>query len=108
MKNLSNRYLFNIEEEASNPAGAGRATNKEFIIASVYSQETRKGQVDLNQVIYTDMRPSRKLIDMFLCTDGLPVSMSDKFQGYKNRGRISESGFPFDFLCRFICYEPDS
>ena len=86
MKNLSNRYLFNIEEEASNPAGAGRATNKEFIIASVYSQETRKGQVDLNQVIYTDMRPSRKLIDMFLCTDGLPVSMSDKFQGYKNPG----------------------
>ena len=86
MKNLSSRYLFNIEEEASNPAGAGRATNKEFIIASVYSQETRKGQVDLNQVIYTDMRPSRKLIDMFLCTDGLPVSMSDKFQGYKNPG----------------------
>ena len=39
MKNLSNRYLFNIEEEASNPAGAGRATNKEFIIASVYSQD---------------------------------------------------------------------
>ena len=37
MKNLSSRYLFNIEEEASNPAGAGRATNKEFIIASVYS-----------------------------------------------------------------------
>ena len=33
-----------------------------------------------------DMRPSRKLIDMFLCTDGLPVSMSDKFQGYKNPG----------------------
>jgi len=65
MRNMSNRYLFNIEEEASNPAGAGRATNKEFIIASVYSQETRKGQVDLNQVIYTDMRPSRKLIDMF-------------------------------------------
>ena len=53
MKNLSSRYLFNIEEEASNPAGAGRATNKEFIIASVYSQETRKGQVALNQVIYT-------------------------------------------------------
>ena len=86
MRNMSNRYLFNIEEEASNPAGAGRATNKEFIIASVYSQETRKGQVDLNRVIYTDMRPSRKLIDMFLCTDGLPVSMSDKFQGYKNPG----------------------
>ena len=49
MRNMSNRYLFNIEEEASNPAGAGRATNKEFIIASVYSQETRKGQVDLNR-----------------------------------------------------------
>lgn len=86
MNNMSNRYLFNIEEEASNPAGAGRSTNKEFIIASIYSQQTRKGQIALNQVIYTDMRPSRKLIDMFPCTDGLPVSMSPRFQGYKNPG----------------------
>lgn len=86
MNNMSNRYLFNIEEEASNPAGAGRGTNKEFIIAAIYSQDTRKGQVALNQVIFTDMRPSRKLIDMFLCTDGLPASMSDKFKGYKSPG----------------------
>lgn len=86
MNNLSNRYLFNIEEDASNPAGAGRATNKEFIIAAVYSQATRKGQVNLNQVIFSDMRPSRKLIDMFLCSDGLPVNISDKFGGYKTPG----------------------
>lgn len=45
MKNLSSRYLFNIEEEASNPAGAGRATNKEFIIASVYSQKRVKDRL---------------------------------------------------------------
>lgn len=86
MQNLSNRYLFNIEEDASNPAQAGRATNKEFIIAAVYSIATRKGQVDLNMVISRDMRPSRKLIDMFLCTDGLPINLSDKFQGYRKPG----------------------
>lgn len=86
MRNQSNRYLFNIEEEASNPAKKGRDSNKEFIIAAIYSVDTRKGQVNLNRVIYNDMRPSRKLIDMFLCTDGLPVSMSDKFKGYKNPG----------------------
>ena len=86
MRNQSNRYLFNIEEEGSNPAKKGRDSNKEFVIAAVYSIDTRKGQVNLNRVIYNDMRPSRKLIDMFLCTDGLPISMSDKFKGYKTPG----------------------
>ena len=85
MKNLSNRYLFNIEEAGSNPAGAGRDTNKEFVIAAVYSRDTRKGQVELSRIVYT-LRPSRKLVDMFLCSDGLPISMSDKFKGYKTPG----------------------
>lgn len=86
MKNQSNRYLFNIEEPGSNPVGAGRDTNKEFIIASIYSQDTRKGQIDLNRIIYSDIRPSRKLMDMFLCNDGLPISVSNQFKGYHNPG----------------------
>jgi hypothetical protein len=36
MRNMSNRYLFNIEEEASIPAGAGRAYEQGIYIASVY------------------------------------------------------------------------
>lgn len=30
---------------------------------------------------------------MFLCTDGLPVSMSDKFQGYKNWDEFQNRDF---------------
>lgn len=92
MNNQSSYYLFNIEQAESNPGGYGRDTNKEFILYSVYSRDTRKGQIDLNRVVWT-LRPSRKMVDMFLCTNGLPIAQAGKdkdgnnvFKGYKQPG----------------------
>lgn len=85
MQNMSNRYLFCIESEGSNPAGKGKDTNKEFILYSVYDQKTRPASIDLTQTLWK-LTPSRKLIDMFVCTDGLPIDKSPKFQGYQKRG----------------------
>ena len=78
MQNMSNRYLFCIENEGSNPAGKGKDTNKEFILYSVYDQKTRPASIDLTQTLWK-LTPSRKLIDMFVCTDGLPIDKSPKF-----------------------------
>ena len=77
MQNMSNRYLFCIESEGSNPAGKGKDTNKEFILYSVYDQKTRPASIDLTQTLWK-LTPSRKLIDMFVCTDGLPIDKSPK------------------------------
>lgn len=85
MNNLSNRYLFCIENESSNNAGKGKDSNKEFIIYSVYDKATRPASIDLTQTLWK-LTPSRKLVDMFLCTDGLPITISDKFKGYHHRG----------------------
>lgn len=82
MNNLSNRYLFCIEDKESNPVGADRGTNNEFIIYSVFDRVAYPGKAELNRnLIY--VYPSRKLIDMFVCTNGMPVSESNElFKGY--------------------------
>lgn len=85
MENMSSRYLFNIEDETSNDAGKGKDSNKEFIIYSVYDKVLRPASIELNQGIWK-VTPSRKFIDMFLCTNGLPIADNPQFKGYKVPG----------------------
>ena len=85
IKNQSNLYLFNLEDAGSNPAGLTKSSNKEFILYGVYDINLRTGGVNLSHTVML-MIPSRKLIDMFLCTDGKPIDKSDLFQGYHKTG----------------------
>jgi len=82
MNNMSNRYLFCIEDAESNPGGYGRETNKEFIVYSVFDRDAAPGKFQLNlNMAY--VYPSRKLMDMFLCKNGLPVcENNEQFGGY--------------------------
>jgi hypothetical protein len=82
IKNRSSYYLFNIDGSASNPLNLDKTTNNEFILKSVYDFKLRPGGVNLSHTVQTYMVPNRKLIDMFLCTDGLPISKSPNFSGY--------------------------
>lgn len=75
-------YLFNLEGSDSNPAGVSKADNKEAIFRSVYDHTNRKSDTNLTHTEPAKM--TRKLIDMYLCTDGLPVHVSPLFKGYKN------------------------
>lgn len=79
--NKSNYYLFNLEDEGSNPAGLTKETNKEFILYGVYDYVLRQGGQNLTRTV-GNSRASRKLADMFVCTDGLPISRSPLFQGF--------------------------
>ncbi len=85
MNNMSSRYLFSIEDATSNPAGLDKTTNKEFIIANIYDQSLRPGGMNINQTVGY-FAASRKFMDMFLCSDGLPIQVSKKFQGYATIG----------------------
>ncbi len=75
-------YLFNLEGTNSNPAGVSKADNKEAIFRSVYDHVNRKSGTNLTHTQPAKM--TRKLIDMYLCTDGLPVHVSPLFKGYKD------------------------
>jgi len=75
-------YLFNLEDASSNPGGYTKADNKEFIFYSVYDYTNRKGNANLTHT--KPISPSRKMMDMYLCTDGLPIQYSPLFKGYQN------------------------
>lgn len=73
-------YLFNLEGADSNPAGLDKSSNKESIFRSVYDAVNRPSGMNLTHTWPAGM--TRKLADMYLCTDGLPVHLSPLFQGY--------------------------
>lgn len=73
-------YLFNLEGPESNPAGMSKADNKEAIFRSVFDHTNRKSNTNLTHT--EPARMSRKLMDMYLCSDGLPIHVSPLFQGF--------------------------
>ena len=82
LNNWSNLYLFNLEDEGSNPAGLDKSTNKEYILYSKFDFALRQGNTNISHTVAFYFAPSRKFMDMFLCSDGLPVDQSPLFQGY--------------------------
>ena len=82
LDNLSSNFLFNLEDAGSNPAGLDKSTNKEFIFYAKYDFILRQAGTLVSHVYQGRTKPSRKMIDMFLCTDGLPIDQSPLFQGY--------------------------
>lgn len=73
-------YLFCLEDGGGNPAGFTKADNMEFIWQTAFDFNYRKCGTYLSQFRATC--PTRKLVDMYLCTDGLPVQHSAVFEGH--------------------------
>ncbi len=75
-------YLYALEGSESNPNGLTKESNSEAIFRRCYDFALGTyGKLNL-----THSRPcsgSRKLMDMYLCTDGLPINISPLFKGYK-------------------------
>ncbi|MCL3781047.1 RagB/SusD family nutrient uptake outer membrane protein [Prolixibacteraceae bacterium JC049] len=77
-------YLFTLDDNVqTNPKSLNEAINKEFILVNKYDFNLRKspGAIYGNRVS-SRLCPTKKLADMFLCADGLPVSKSNLFEGY--------------------------
>ena len=77
----SSFYLFGLEETESNPYGASKSSNNEAILRKCFDYALQAyGGANI-----THSEPcggSRKLMDMFLCADGLPINKSSLFKGY--------------------------
>lgn len=81
MANSSSWYLFNLEDAGSNPGGYDKSTNKEFILYTVYDYTYKQGGINLSWTS-SQLYPSRKFVDLAVCSDGLPPEKSPLFQGY--------------------------
>jgi starch-binding outer membrane protein, SusD/RagB family len=76
------KYMFILEDEKSNPAGIQKSANKEYVLANRYSWSQRRIGNNITHTGGAGGGASKKLADMFLCQDGLPVEKSPLFQGY--------------------------
>ncbi|MDV7139161.1 RagB/SusD family nutrient uptake outer membrane protein [Maribacter sp. TH_r10] len=84
LDDLSSNFLFNLEDGGSNPGGLDKATNKEFILYGKYDFTFRQAGVLVSHVYEGRLKPSRKMMDLFLCDNGLPIDQTDRFGGYAN------------------------
>lgn len=78
---LSYYYMFNLDDANSNPKGLTKTNNNEYILSSHYDFTLLQGNANLTHTL-GGYGPSRKMMDMYLCTDGLPFSVSPLAKGY--------------------------
>lgn len=67
-------YYFNLEDAGSNPNGLDKSSDHEAIFRTVYDFVNRQGGMNMSHA--KPVGPTRKLMDMFLCKDGLPPHLS--------------------------------
>lgn len=79
--NQSSFYLFALEESDSNPYGVDKSSNDEAILRKCYDYSTQS-YGGSNITHSSPCGGNRKLMDMYLCSDGLPVHLSPLFKGY--------------------------
>jgi len=83
LNNQTMYYLFCLEDAGSNPAGLDKGSNSEFMLFSKYDFDLRQGDAQVSHTVEKRLQPNRKFMDMFLCTDGLPIKQSTLFKGYQ-------------------------
>lgn len=77
------KYMFILEDEKSNPASLGKSANKEYILSNRYSFTARQIRFNITKTCQDNVFwGTKKLADMYLCQDGLPIAKSPLFKGY--------------------------
>jgi len=74
------KYMFILENQKSNPAGINKSANKEYILANRYDQTIRQIRFNVSHTGAPGF--TRRLANIYLCSDGLPIDKSPLFQGY--------------------------
>ena len=82
--NDSYRYMFILEDAAQcNPAGIAKSANKEYIMTTRH-RDGDKLALNVTHAVTTSnvIWITRKMANMYLCDDGLPITKSPRFVGY--------------------------
>jgi starch-binding outer membrane protein, SusD/RagB family len=77
------KYLFILENVKSNPAGLKKVANNEYIFATRHDETIDPIGLNITHNCFANVQyVSRKLANMYLCTDGLPIGKSSVFLNY--------------------------
>jgi len=72
--------MFILENQKSNPASVTKTSNREYIQANRYDFTIRQINNNVSRTASTDL--TRQFVNLYLCSDGLPIEKSARFQGY--------------------------
>jgi len=79
----SYRYMFILEDGAQcNPANVNKSANTEYIFAHRHRDGDKQALNVTHGLLGNAYWVTQKLADMYLCQDGLPITISTKFKGY--------------------------
>ncbi len=83
LANESYRYMFILEDAAQcNPANLMKKDNTEYILSHRHRDGDRLS-INITHAVQANVfYITRKLADMYLCSDGLPINKSPLFRGY--------------------------
>lgn len=80
----SYRYLFILENSQSNPYSINKSANHEYILNNRYDEVLRWSNANITHTLQSaHYSPTLKLVNMYLCNDGLPIEKSPLFKGYE-------------------------
>ena len=81
---MAYKYLFTLEDAQSTPVpGLTKASNKEYIFYRRHDNDLSRFNINITHgAVANAALINRKFVNMYLCSDGLPIEKSPKFQGY--------------------------
>jgi hypothetical protein len=87
---MAYKYLFTLEDAQSTPvAGLTNASNKEYIFYRRHDNDLSRFNINITHgAVANAFLINRKFVNLYLCSDGLPIDKTSKFQGYATK--ISE------------------
>ena len=81
----SYRYMFILEDGVQcNPANISKSANTEYILAHRHRYGDNMSTNLTHAMLEGSCWLTRKLANLYLCSDGLPINRSTRFQGYLN------------------------
>lgn len=81
--NESYRYMFTLEDGVQcNPANLSKSDNTEYIFVKRHRNGDKTAWNLTHGMVANACYVTRKLANMYLCSDGLPIGKSSKFQQY--------------------------
>lgn len=82
LDSASYRYMFILEDVQCNPAGLTKKDNTEYILSKRHRNGDNLGTNITHGMQANVCYVTRKMANMYLCSDGLPISKSPLFKGY--------------------------
>lgn len=81
--NQSYRYMFTLEDGAQcNPANLSKSDNTEYIFVKRHRNGDKTAYNLTHGMVANACLITRKMANLYLCSDGLPVDKSKTFKGY--------------------------